>query len=514
MQRATRSKGPVSTQSLTAIKKRTVVAPRKITAKKLAELVKQPGQLPTLEEMKMIKIAIEKNTPKFRKNMKYVDKSEINNCIPYKIEQSGTDTYVFLDHGLVAAGSFGILYKAVSVNTGKMVGIKIIKGLIGEETTEKQLSVELAAFETTKVCAKDVSCLLDHYELDGHKRIVMSFVNGPDLKTYMKQLPLQTSGGIVGRQERNDLAKKLFQTFETLHKLQQVAHQDVKDDGNTMWDYEQDAPVVIDFGELCSKEKHCRTDRRGAEKCERPCGFIGTLYTTPNDRIFKQIVKIAELIVKHKAQVEQYLTPAQKKLYETVFPYSELTVEFMDALGHDVWALGVMLLRWYTFEQSDFIDEDNEDPVYAWSEERIHDRIASIPNKNVQFILESLLNRDLITRLNNWENCARLIKTLPSVKFNTPEYEKLKDEFLNKPDANKDAAVALRNALASSVDQMVIAYMLSARARPVKLAKKMKSSAKRSKKVKRSKKGSAKKVKRSKKIVKKISKRKSVGKKK
>ena len=353
------------------------------------------------------------------------DGDEPNDMLPYRVEQSDTEQYVFLDDGFIGSGSFGFLYKAIRVRDKKLVAIKIVISPYSKDKVA--IDNEINAFSKIAICGEHVICLFDHYVLEDHTRIVLEYINGIDLEKYMEKIPLTSTIGtrqqtilFVGRQDRHDVAKSLIMAFDTLFNTSKVTHQDSKDAGNILWDFIREAPVLIDFGELCSLVEKCTGDAR-SKTCTKPCGFLGTEYTMPPEFKF-----LKELRQKEKDHVP--LTDAEEKQME-VYPYL-LPISFRETIAHDIWSLGVILLRWYTFNNLKLKKFEN---IYEWSPEKISAQIRLAPAGFAQNILFWMLQQDPENRLKNWQKCVSEAQNINPIAFDTRAYKNLKSIQLKPP---------------------------------------------------------------------------------
>lgn len=363
---------------------------------------------------------------------------------PFKVEQSVRNTYLFLDDGFIGGGSFGLLYKAVRVSDGELVAVKIVIEPYSSPDAPQKIKVEMDAFENTAVCGKYVACSSDYYIVDDHARIVMNLISGVFLTGYMFYIPLEK------RQARNDVAISLIQAFDQIFNIAKVTHQDVKDAGNIMWDFERESPVVIDFGESCSLFTHCSNPIM----CEKPCGFLGTVYTTPYDSKFRKILDVNEKVTKNLA-----LTKEEQDIVKNPFP--KYGISFDETRAHDIWSLGVVLLRWYTYDQDKL---QNRDHIYKWSDEQIKAKIKEAPEKFSQEILTLLLERNEYERLKNWEKCVNSVKTLRAYKhkFNTdPNHIAVKEKYEKEHAADLEQAGKLLETYLKTKHQLTSATMIS-----------------------------------------------------
>lgn len=302
----------------------------------------------------------------------------------------------------LGSGTYGITWMAINLNTNQKVAIKIFKrpGKIGEEEIEdikEDWNIEINALKKVlPKCSPYAVCIKDYWFGNGTAKIVMDFVRGESLN---KQI-VGGSQGIKLSKRKNDhtLLKNMISGIKSIHS-QGVVHQDIKGD-NIMFDYDYDDGYYryIDFGLSCIK----KGEKVNKNRDNWPCGSIGTRYTSP-----LEIVK------------------ASKK--RVVFDWSTLE-------AHDYWSIGVVLLRWYTFDGNryyysnlvnDYAKTDkaadklatdiNAYSVYPYyfkfPKKMLCGEINKIKDPAVKLIVTLLLEKDPNTR---WENFKTISYILDS----------------------------------------------------------------------------------------------------
>jgi serine/threonine protein kinase len=231
-----------------------------------------------------------------------------------RIEKNGNNVYQYVQK--LGAGSYGTTWMGIS--NGKKVAIKIFSRT-GKIDTEKiddisqDWEAEIASLkQILPKCCPHAVCIKDYYFKDNRGVIVMDFVRG---ETLNKQIIGSKSKRISFEKRKKDhtLLKNLVEGIKVIHSMN-IVHQDIKGD-NIMFDFDFPDGMYryIDWGMGCIKK---------GEKIKKdgntwPCGSIGTRYTVPKD-----------IIIQRKKKV-----PFQWKQLE----------------AHDYWSIGIVLLRWYTY---------------------------------------------------------------------------------------------------------------------------------------------------------------------
>lgn len=343
-----------------------------------------------------------KNLKTTRVSLKKGKSPKKSKFIPFKIEQSAEDTYIFIDDGFINEGSFGAVYKAFSCKTGELVAVKVVKHLDQKEIRHEIDSLKLIQ----SICQQDVVCYRDDYSVSGEHRIVTDYIKGGyNLSDYIQEIPLKSTPEMVGRQQRNDFAKELIIAIDRLHNSTFITHQDLKE-GNLLWDFERDRPRITDLGEICSFDNNCDGDPK--EICSEPCGFVGTYYTSNPEN---------EENIKNGDNVPDNI--------------------FSETQRHDIWSVGVILLRWYSYKNIKKYDD-----VYKWNDAKIQQKISKIANNPfAQRLLRLLLERDPDIRLGNWDECVELANGETPEDYLTDVYITLREKILRETSKEAEAKV-------------------------------------------------------------------------
>jgi serine/threonine protein kinase len=279
------------------------------------------------------------------------------------------DKYMF--QNILGQGTYGVTWLAKD-SVGQQVAIKKLK-VPDYLSLQEDLIIELAALksilptcEPYAVCIKDWSINME----DG-AQIVMDYVDGVSVNKLITglQLPLLT------RQNDERIVYDLINGIKHIHSTG-VVHQDIKDE-NLMWDMNLKIFRFIDFGLSCVKiNSTVNTSRRNW-----PCGTIGTYYTASPD--------MAAIRGKNR------------------------TISWEQLQAHDYWSIGIVLLRWFTYNGSYYYYSDllhnyykrppfnrllsrsKFAPVYyEFSEDLLQHEINKIPNLMARQVVEKLLIKD------------------------------------------------------------------------------------------------------------------------
>jgi len=335
-----------------------------------------------------------------------------------KVSDSGK-TYELIQK--LGAGTYGTTWMAAQHSEGgkdKKVAVKVFSrpGKLDQdkiEDIEEDWTVEINALKKVlSKCSPHAVCIKDYWFGKDGAYIVMDFVRGESLK---KQI-VGGSKGISLSKRKNDhtLLKNLISGIEAIHS-QGVAHQDIKGD-NIMYDYDYNDGYYryIDFGLSCVKKSNM------VEKSREnfPCGTIGTRYTSP-----KEIV--------------------QTKGKKVVLDWKILE-------AHDYWSIGIMLLRWYTFDGSpyyyinvinDFVDTDKQADklanttnsygvfpyYYNFPKEMLDCEIGKIKEPSARVIVGLLLEQDPMKRWNNFKTVKYILD--PEAKLADGDWGVVKDSI-------------------------------------------------------------------------------------
>jgi len=307
-----------------------------------------------------------------------VNKVDIHNGNRYKYVQK------------LGAGTYGTTWMAI-MNGTKKVAIKLFTrpGRLDQDDIEdikEDWEIEInALMAVLPKCCPYAVCIKDFFFSGKSAKIIMDFVRGESLNKQIvggkKGIPLKK------RQKNHTLLKNLVKGIESIHSMG-VVHQDIKGD-NIMYDFDFADGLYryIDFGLSCVKTG----EKQKKDREHWPCGTIGTRYTAPE-----------EIVNTHKKKA--------------IFDWKILE-------AHDYWSIGVVLLRWYTYDGSreyypsivnNYAQTDKEAdklsnevnayshfPYYfAFPEELLCLEIGKIKNLAVRAIIGLLLLKDPMKR---WE---------------------------------------------------------------------------------------------------------------
>ena len=120
----------------------------------------------------------------------------------------------------LAKGSFGTVIKSLDLKTNKQVAVKIISKLNDAQEAINQLKKEVSVLKKTN--HNNIVKLYDFYETSSEIYIIMEYIKGGTLKTYMKK----------NKENLNENTTKkiifyLLNAINYLHKLK-IIHSDIK----------------------------------------------------------------------------------------------------------------------------------------------------------------------------------------------------------------------------------------------------------------------------------------------
>lgn len=289
------------------------------------------------------------------------------------VEKGRNDTYTFLT--VMGSGSYGQVWKAQKQSTGEYVAIKIYMSMTADDLDDfyQELENLEAISQYTDVCEKYSTCLLDEYSVNGLPRVVMSIIAGIEMAKYIHNIPVET------RVRNPNVPRMLIRGMNAFHKLG-IAHLDLKEENIIIDDMGN--PHYIDWGLSCL-EKYCTPN------CDDHCSTSGTAYTMPPELIFGA--------------------------------YNQ--VNFQEAMAHDIWSLGVILLDWYTFPKgADLFDHYynrgarpdglSNNAILALSPKKLQQVLGNIPDPKARTIVHLMLQTSTVKRVEAWPRIIRLAADL------------------------------------------------------------------------------------------------------
>ena len=141
----------------------------------------------------------------------------------------------------LAKGSFGTVIKSLDLKTNKQVAVKIISKLNDAQEAINQLKKEVSVLKKTN--HNNIVNLYDFYETSSEIYIIMEYIKGGTLKTYMKK-----NKENLYENTTKKIIFYLLNAINYLHKLK-IIHSDIKPE-NIMFENEEDISTLklIDFG--------------------------------------------------------------------------------------------------------------------------------------------------------------------------------------------------------------------------------------------------------------------------
>lgn len=257
---------------------------------------------------------------------------------------------------VLGEGSFGEVWLATGAE--QTVAVKIYKAKV-----EKFHTWELNALKyITAVCSPYTVCYLGSFIENGYPHIVIEYVNGYSVDKLLNNMSKHV------RREKVGIVRDLVEGLNVLH-AHGLAHQDIKE-ANIMYDTELQRFRYLDLGMACLKD-YCKH----WYGCSAPCGNNTTLYT---------------------------MAPGYLDAWTSTFP---------KAKSQDIWAIGVVLLDWYTAKTFTAIlgFVDKYGPIFDQSQEDINTAIQDVRNDLAKEILPLLLDKNWKQRNENWPRVVDIV---------------------------------------------------------------------------------------------------------
>lgn len=338
--------------------------------------------------------------------------------VKIKVSDSGK-TYEYVQK--LGSGTYGTTWMAFDKDPSgreKKVAIKVFSrpGKLDQDAIDdikEDWDIEIKALKKIlPKCCPHAVCIKDYWFGKDGANIVMDFVRGESLN---KQI-VGGNKGIKLSKRINDhsLLKNLVTGIEAIHS-QGVVHQDIKGD-NIMYDYDYNDGYYryIDFGLSCVKP---------GKKVEKsrdnwPCGTIGTRYTSPKE------------IVNSKGK--------------------KVVLDWKVLEAHDYWSIGIVLLRWYTFDGSryyysslvnEYADTDKEAEklanvvnaysvypyYYNFPQKMINCEIGKVKDPAARAIVGLLLEPNPMKRWDNFKTVKYILD--PEAKLAKGDWGPIKDSI-------------------------------------------------------------------------------------
>jgi serine/threonine protein kinase len=290
---------------------------------------------------------------------------------------------------VLGEGTYGVTYLAKGED-GKDYAIKKFKS--GKENSR---DFEMGILKlVTKICDKYTACFVESINIDKKMYIVMDFIKGDDLANLIfgfkkgdirdvkTKMPLE-------KREKVAIYKDLILGLHLIHTFGLV-HQDIKSD-NLM--YNNGNVKFIDFGLACILNRAFKTKSFDifGRFLNKPCGTLGTLITTPPE------------MFEYRGKTLEYGDDQVPVADRGIFPYHIL-------VAHDIWSIGCVILSWYT------VPDNSTNRLKTSYFASLNDSFIPIfeelkrNNKEVYTIVISLLNRDPLQRIENFNKLVEYYK--------------------------------------------------------------------------------------------------------
>lgn len=377
--------------------------------------------------------------------------SNITGAYEGAIENSNTNKYRFKK--LLGEGTFGQVWLAKDKNNNK-VAIKAYK--FNEQSIHDMLREQDCLRRIRNRCNEYAVCQLDQYNHNGKERLVIDFIEGNTMAKLMESYMPESRISRWRFKALNDLSYGLY----IFHQMG-VAHQDLKE-VNIMHDKVLDRFKIIDWGLCCGDEMLFR----------RNCGSVGTEYTT-SPELFNKYNIISEQYADLNWQ--RYKTPLRTDQQAWKVAYNNKVLEITkiqsweEQKAHDIWSLGIVLLRFLTISAKSDLDKDGKLQKYFTYPEYFklnNNDINQLINKavykgvpkDIANVIKSFLDFNIENRIKNFEDYAK--QFLPPEKVEDIELvrtkipEKVEERILLQKPENIDY-----------VEEIVIEQSIETRAR-------------------------------------------------
>jgi serine/threonine protein kinase len=164
---------------------------------------------------------------------------------------------------VLGVGGMATVFKAIQVNLGRMVALKIIPKEFSQNH-EFKIRFEREAIDAAKLTHPNIITIYDSGEKAGYQYISMAFLQGGNLRDLIRKK------GYLKKDEAKNILIRILEGIGYAHK-NGIIHRDLKS-SNIMFDYNWN-PVIMDFGISKSKDSINLTVSGS---------FIGTLeYASP-----------------------------------------------------------------------------------------------------------------------------------------------------------------------------------------------------------------------------------------
>lgn len=325
------------------------------------------------------------------------------------IEKFNDTTITFIKE--LGSGMYGTIWKALMTREKEktLVAVKIIRDSEDSDIQEEIARLKIITSDSD-ICEKYATCFINAYKINGEYRIIMTFIEGMNLREFISTFKTNKSLYIDFCFK---VIVKLLVGLDKLHKLG-FAHLDLYE-ANIMIDKEEN-PHYIDYGLSCLISQ-CGNNR--ITICEKPssCYTSGTAYTAP-------------------PELSSFTTDIQ--------PFN---MTFNDAIAHDIWSIGVIIYdildkatdivsKYYELVPKNRLLLSsilNKNSFYKMKQTEINKKITDLQcPPEYKKILKSLLKVKKEQRLKDWENVMEQVEFLNLLSFGLPEITDTKIKTTDK----------------------------------------------------------------------------------
>ncbi|KRX05400.1 Protein kinase-like domain [Pseudocohnilembus persalinus] len=124
---------------------------------------------------------------------------------------------------LIGLGSFGVIYKAINIETKELLAIKVIEQILEDENEAAFNYFKFEVKITKKIKSENVVKFLDYFEDLQYCYLCLEFCQDGDLKTYIQK----QKNKHLSEKEAIFYFKQLLVGFKPIHELR-ILHRDIK----------------------------------------------------------------------------------------------------------------------------------------------------------------------------------------------------------------------------------------------------------------------------------------------
>jgi len=284
---------------------------------------------------------------------------------------SPTNTYLL--GNILGQGTYGIVYEATVMNTGKKVALKQLKKSKNWTFYIEGLFSKL--IQNKEECQKYAGCIEDYFKIQDQVYIVMNLIRGFPLSEFINKLTAKERYSAL----KNKLAVQLVTGLNYFHNMG-IYHLDIKP-LNIVLDCTDLTPKFVDWGSVCFEDKYEKILKKEYYGNSETKKF--TKYKLYYDKCTQTVGTI------------KYFPP---ELFDDILiEEAENSTEKIFGKSRDIWALGITIGKWYK-DETVIIRE----PTGMYTDSQIKE-FTSTKYPYVTNILKLMLEKDPYKRIKNWD---------------------------------------------------------------------------------------------------------------